>query len=149
MYLCYNIDMYRKHKHDIIIVLALLGFGVSMFLAVSHYLGYLVPCDITHGCEAVLNSKYSSLLGLPLSVWGVAFFVAVIISSLLANHYIVWKKLLRVLLGIGALLALIFLVIQFFVLKKVCQWCFTTDTLTIIMFLWDLNIEHGSQIENV
>ncbi len=143
----YNTGMHRRHKHDIIIVLALIGFGVSMFLAVSHYLGYLVPCDITHGCEAVLNSKYASFVGLPLSVWGAAFFVGVILSSLLANHYILWRRLLSILLGLGALGSLALLIIQFFVIKKVCQWCFTTDVLTIIMFLWDLNIEHKERDE--
>lgn len=134
--------MHRRHKHDIIVILAVLGFGISLYLAVSHYLGFTVPCDITRGCEAVLNSKYSSIFGLPLSVLGVAYFSGVIISALLANHYALWRKILTVVLGLGALASLGFLSIQFFILKKVCQYCLTTDILSILLFVLDLNIEH-------
>ena len=95
--------MHKKHKHDIIVVAAVLGFGISLYLSITHYLGYVVPCDLTHGCETVLNSKYSMLFGLPLAVWGVGYFTSVIISALLANHYAVWRKILTGLLSVGAL----------------------------------------------
>jgi uncharacterized membrane protein len=134
--------MHKRHKHDIIVILSVFGFGVSMYLAVSHYLGIAVPCDITKGCEAVLSSKYSSLFGLPLSVWGVAYFSAVIFTALLANHYNLWRKILTALLGVGALMSLGFLGIQFFIIKKICQYCLTTDILGIILLLLDINIEH-------
>lgn len=134
--------MYKKHKHDIIVILAVLGFGVSLYLAITHYLGFAVPCDLTHGCETVLNSKYSMLFGLPLSVWGVGYFTSVIISGLLANHYVMWRKILTGLLSLGALAALVFLSLQFFVIKKICQYCLTTDLLGILLFVLDINIEH-------
>ncbi len=134
--------MHRKHKHDIIVVLAVIGLAVSLFLAISHYLGYAVPCDITHGCEVVLNSKYSMLFGLPLSVWGVGYFSAVVVASLMANHYRQWRKILTAILSVGALSALVFLSLQFFVIKKVCQYCLTTDLLSILLFILDINIEH-------
>jgi uncharacterized membrane protein len=134
--------MYRKHKHDIIVILALLGFGISLYLSFAHYLGYTVPCDVTHGCETVLTSKYAVMFGLPLAVWGVAYFTAVIISALLANSYLVWKRILSVLLGLGALASLVFLGLQFFVIKKVCQYCLTIDLLNVLLFILDLNIEH-------
>ena len=135
--------MKTRHKHDAIVLLAFFGFGVSLYLAVTHYLGFAVPCDLTHGCETVLNSKYSVLFGLPLAVWGVGYFFSVAICALLANHYFFWKTLLTWLLGIGALAALVFLSLQFFVLKKVCEYCVATDLISIILFLWDMNIEHS------
>lgn len=134
--------MYHRHKHDIIVILAVFGFGVSLYLAITHYLGYAVPCDLTHGCETVLNSKYSMFLNLPLAVWGVMYFLSVIVSGLLANHYILWKKILTILLGIGALASLIFLSIQFFVIKQICQYCLTTDLVSILLFIMDINIEY-------
>lgn len=134
--------MHRKHKHDIIVILAVLGFGVSLYLALAHYFGYTVPCDITHGCEAVLTSKYSMLFGFPLGVWGAAYFIAVIISALLADSYLLWKRILTGLLSLGTLAALVFLSLQFFVIKKVCQYCLTADLLSILLFILDINIEH-------
>jgi uncharacterized membrane protein len=134
--------MYKKHKYDIIVILAVLGFGVSLYLAFAHYFGYAVPCGVTHGCETVLNSKYSVLFGLPLAVWGVGYFTAVIFCALLANSYILWKKILTALLGLGSLAALVFISLQLFVIKQVCQYCLTTDLLSILLFILDINIEH-------
>lgn len=137
--------MHRKHKYDILVILSVLGLGVSLYLAITHYLGFTVPCNITQGCEVVLNSKYAKFLGLPLSVWGVGYFSFLIINSLLANHYAICRKLLTICLGLGTLAALVFLSLQFFVIKKVCQYCLVTDLLSIILFVWDINIEHSSE----
>ena len=135
--------MHRRHKHDIIVILSLLGFAVATYLTAAHYLNAPVVCDITKGCNEVLASKYSVLWGLPLAVWGMAFFAAVIICALLANHYAPWRKILTLALGCGSIAALVFLSLQFFVIKKICQYCLTTDLLTILLFVWDLNIEHA------
>ena len=134
--------MHRRHKHDIIVFLSLFAGGVSLYLAITHYMGYAVPCDITHGCEDVLNSKYSSVFGIPLSVLGVVYYIGIIGAALLANHYSIWRKLLAFLLGVGAIGALVFLFIQIFILHRICQYCLAVDFTTIILFLWDLNIEH-------
>jgi uncharacterized membrane protein len=134
--------MHKKHKHDLIVILAMVGLGVSLYLAITKALGYAVSCDITHGCGEVLGSKYSSFLGVPLAQWGVLYFSGVTITALLANHYAFWRKVLTIYLGIGAVLSLGFLSLQFFVIKKVCQYCLTTDIISIFLFLWDLNVEH-------
>lgn len=132
--------MYKRHKYDIIVILALIGFGISMYLSITHYLGYVVPCDITHGCETVLTSKYSVLFGLPVAVWGVAYFTSIIISCLLANRYALWAKILTGILSLGGLVSLSLLSLQFFVIKNICIYCFTTDTLSILLLILDLNI---------
>jgi uncharacterized membrane protein len=134
--------MIKKHKYDIVIILALIGFGISLYLSITHYLGIAVPCSVTHGCEVVLSSKYSVLFGLPVAVWGVAYFTSVIISGLLANRYASWRKILTVILSLGGLVSLSLLSLQFFVIKKICQYCFTVDTLSILLLLLDLNIDY-------
>ncbi len=135
--------LHRRHKYDFIIFLSVIGLGVSIFLATSHYLQFAVPCNVTHGCDEVLASKYSQAFGIPLAVWGGVFFLGVIYASLLANHYAVWRKLLKIGLAIGAVIALWLLYTQFFILHRICQYCLTTDTLSLLIFLWDLNIEHS------
>ena len=100
-----------------------------------------MPCDLTGGCEVVLNSKYANFLGLPLPYLGIVFSGVIIIASLLANHYNRLRILLTYFLGIGALISLTLLVIQFFVLKSVCQYCLILDLLVITMFLWDMHIQ--------
>lgn len=133
---------HKKHKYDIIIVLAVIALAVSLFLAVSSALEINVPCNLTGGCEAVLNSKYSRLFNYPLAYWGVAYFGIVVVIALLSNHYQRSRRTLTWFLGLGALVSLSLLSIQFFVLKSVCQYCLAVDFLVFAMFLWDLNIEH-------
>ena len=137
--------IHKKHKHDIIVLLALVGFADSIYLAVTKALGYSVPCDLTHGCEAVLASRYSTLLGLPLADWGILFFAGVNVAALLANHYRLWRKLLTIALALGSLMALVFLSLQFFVIRQVCQYCLLSDLLAILLLILDLNIEHQGQ----
>lgn len=134
--------MHRKHKYDILVLLSLIGFGVSVYLLAAEYLGASVPCSITHGCNEVLNSKYSSIFGVPLPLWGIGFYLSVVFAALMSNHYANWKKYLTVLVSAGAVAALVFLYIQFFVLGKVCQYCLATDVLAVLLLLLDLNLEH-------
>ncbi len=148
LFLWYNALMHKRHKHDIIILISLIGFGIGLYLTIYHYLGYAIPCNVTKGCETVLNSRFSTILGMPLSLLGLVYFVGIIFSSLMANHYAAWKKILTVLLSFGALGSLLLLADQFLVIKKVCQYCFTVDTLIILMFLWNLNVEHSNNINN-
>lgn len=135
--------MHKRHKHDILAILAVVALSISLFLAVSHYLGYAVPCTITQGCETVLNSKYASLFGLPLSVWGVMFFSGIFVLSLLANHYKRARKILTYALAFGSFGSASFLFLQFFVIKQICQYCAAVDILTILLLLLDINIEFG------
>lgn len=141
--------MHNKHKHDILVILALIGFADAVYLSVTKALGYAVPCDLTHGCETVLSSKYSMFFGVSLANWGIVFFSGIIIAALLANHYNLWKKLLTLGLSLGALGALVFLSLQFFVIKQVCQYCLLSDILAIIMLILDINIEHREKLQNI
>lgn len=134
--------MIKRHKHDIITILAVIALCVSVYLSIAKALSITVPCDFTGGCEQVLTSKYASFLGVPLSTWGIVYFSLIIITSILANHYKRARQALKLFLAAGVLGALSFLSIQFFIIKKVCQYCLLTDSLGILMFLLDLNIEH-------
>ena len=115
---------------------------VSVYLSVAKALSLTVPCDFTGGCETVLNSKYSEIAGVPLSTWGIVYFSMIIVISLLANHYQKARKALKLFLAAGAAGAMVFLYLQFFVIKAICQYCLVTDSLSILMFLIDMNIEH-------
>lgn len=133
---------HKRHKYDLIVIFSVFVMAISLFLAISEIKNIPVPCDLTGGCDTVLNSRYSHIFRIPVAYLGVGFSVLIIILALLANHYIFVRRLLTWCLGFGALGALSFILIQFFALKSICQYCLTVDILIILMFLWDLNIEH-------
>lgn len=141
--------MKLQTKYIVIAALSLVSLGISIFLTHSHYSGVPVPCNVTHGCEAVLTSKYSMFLGLPLSVWGILFNVGVFGLTFWAACSKRGKQLLNITLGVGALSSLVFLFLQFFIIHKVCQYCLTVDLITLFLFLWNLNVSEEGEARRV
>jgi len=66
-----------------VIALALVGFTDSAFLLAKRISGAPIPCFITSGCDTVSKSPYSVLFGVPLSAWGVIFYLGIGFLTLL------------------------------------------------------------------
>src|SRR5262247_283149 len=69
-----------KIRSILIALLAFIGMIDALYLSMKRNAGG-VPCHITHGCTDVLTSKYSVVAGIPLSWFGLAFYVAVLSLS--------------------------------------------------------------------
>src|SRR3989338_7721002 len=74
-----------------IIILSLIGFTDAAFLLAKRISGAPIPCFITSGCDTVSKSPYSVLFGVPLSAWGVLFYLGI---GFLALLYMDTKNLL-------------------------------------------------------
>lgn len=81
------------------------------------------------GCKLAFASSYSSLLGVPLTVWGVAFFLVAFFLWFFPKKWLFfWSAL-----GLGA--SLYFLYLQRFVLGKMCIMCMAVEFLVFLLFL--------------
>src|SRR5688500_16204494 len=66
-----------------VLLVSLAGLGVSTYLTVLKFKMLYMPCLSARGgcnvggmtCEDALSSTWTMLLGLPISVWGAAFYV--------------------------------------------------------------------------
>src|ERR1700752_5188575 len=65
-----------KFRSGLIAFLAFIGMVDALYLSIKRNAGP-IPCHITHGCTDVLTSKYSVLAGIPLSWFGLGFYLAV------------------------------------------------------------------------
>ena len=84
-------------------------------------------------CTTVQNSKYGSLLGIKVGVWGmIAFTVLFILYGWAHNSYRRYRIYFTATL-IGALASLAFIAIQAFMLKQWCSSCLIVDTLMILI----------------
>jgi len=118
----------------LLFVVALLGFADATYLTVEHYRGVIPPCSITSGCEQVLTSPYSSVLGFPVSLGGSIYYLVVMVGCLIfleskhlsaniqAHHYSILKWTLVFTLA-GFLASLWFVYVQAFILYSYCQYC--------------------------
>lgn len=127
-----------------IIICGLAGIGLSSYLWYLDSQNVLPYCPISN-CEEVLASKYSSFLGLAIAGWGTIFYTIITILGLL--HLLITKRSIKILLSLSVLFGVFFTLylryIEFFILKKICMWCWGSvmivGTLTVLVAIENLN----------
>jgi uncharacterized membrane protein/glutaredoxin len=118
----------------LMLILALAGMLLTAYLTYSAWQGKLVAgCTVGDPCEAVLNSRWSALFGMPTAFWGLLTY------SLLAA--IAWNKpsaaqwkLAWVVTLLGLTYSLYLTGISFFVLKAACPYCLASLALMGAIF---------------
>jgi uncharacterized membrane protein len=129
-----------RYKYPVALFLSLIALGVSVYLAYHKYNVLAVPCSISGGCETVLNSKYSSILGLPLPYLGVLYFTLGTILCAVSFKNVGLRRYYQIYAGLGALGALSLITIQLTVLHAICRYCMAVDLSSILLFLWLVNV---------
>lgn len=131
---------YQPVRDPYIYLFGLLSIGGlydAILLTVEHYTRKGLPCSFTGGCERVLTSKYSEILGQPISWLGVVFYGVVLF---LVVHAIFNRQRLpkTFLLGwglIGFLSSLGLTAIQAFIIKAWCQYCLLSALTSTLIFV--------------
>jgi uncharacterized membrane protein len=130
--------MARATLLSVILALSLIGLADSWYLAESAVTDTPLVCGpgTLEGCNAVAQSPYSKLFGIPLGVYGIIFYGLIMMLSLVARTVTtrtVGKALLLV-SGAGALASVAFLYIQFFLIKALCIYCLVSALVSFIIF---------------
>ena len=122
-------------------LLALFGFGVSIYLTITHYDTHITIACSDNGlvnCEKVTTSSQSMVFGIfPVAVLGLAFYTFMVaINSPLGWRFsqplVRWARLGSVIVGMGFVLYLIYAeVIQ---IGNICLWCTSVHVVTFLMF---------------
>ena len=118
-----------------IIILGFLGFLDASYLTILHYKNAIPPCTVSNGCEIVLTSSYSTILGIPIALPGAGFFLAVIALSLLllTSPIKLFKNLLILTAVSGTIVSVILIYIQFAILKAYCQYCLASEAISFLI----------------
>lgn len=120
-------------------VLALLGLAVSVYLTVEHYQGstsLACPDTGTINCLKVTTSSYSTLLGIPVAVLGLVFYVAmtVLCAPPAWRGAARWLTRVRLLAaGLGVLFVLYLVWAELFGVGAICLWCTAVHAVTIAL----------------
>jgi uncharacterized membrane protein len=110
------------------VVVAAIGTLVSAYLTWVHFSGNLALCIGVGGCEAVQNSRFSVVGGVPVALIGLAGFVAILALTVvrLRDDAPPWTDTALFGLSVAATLYVAYLTyIELFVLGAVCPWCVT------------------------
>lgn len=121
-------------------LLTLAGFGISVYLTITHYDEGALVCSATStiDCHAVTTSEYSSLLGIPMPLLGLAFFVgfgALLTPWALRSTWppLRWGRVAGV--SVGVLMVVYLVTVELAVLHKICLWCTGVHAVTVVLFL--------------
>ena len=128
-----------------LLVIALLGFADAAFLTVEHYRGVVPPCT-TAGCDLVLTSQYSTLFGVPTSLLGALYYLAILVAAFIfleakhiggateSHHFSIlkWALIATVL---GFLMSLWFIYLQVFIIHSYCLYCLGSALTSTVLFI--------------
>ena len=112
--------------------LALAGAALAGYLTYAWYGGDDVGLCLTGGgCEAVQDSAYAKLAGVPVSVLGLAGYTAVLALAALDGPR---SRALAAGIAAGGLAFSIYLlVIQLAVIDAICSWCVANDAVIALL----------------
>jgi uncharacterized membrane protein len=123
----------------VLIVLAVIGIGLTTYLTIVHYAGLKVACVQGHDeCEAVQTSTYSKVAGVPVALMGLIGYI--LILGTLAVRQNETTRLATLALTFGGFAFSCYLTYrEVFTLEKICEWCVSSAILLTIMMslsLW-------------
>lgn len=121
-------------------ILSLAGIGVATYLTISHFTtSVTLACPETGivNCAKVTSSSYSYLLGIPVALLGLGYFVAMLVLQLppmwrLTSSWVLWLRLALAAGGIPMILWLIYA--ELFKLNAICLYCTAVHVLTVALF---------------
>lgn len=122
----------------ITLIAIILGTLNSLYLSLTHLTG-TTQCLGNTGCESILSSSYATLLGIPVAILGLGYFLSLLIFHLSTpkkdDNY--WQSLSAISLP-AMLIALTYTAIQLFLIKGFCVFCLINFLLILIIAITGL-----------
>lgn len=139
--------MHQKRNHGILLFFSTLGAAIAIYLIYHHihimsggHGGFLCSAGELFDCESVAYSSYSEILGFPVASFGLAFYLGVILLSVIAlnsSHIRRASSTLGFIFSFLAVIAaIIYTSISFLVIDALCLWCLISHGITAIIFIF-------------
>jgi uncharacterized membrane protein len=117
------------------LVFAVLGLAASTYLTIEHYSSSSIlacPENSTINCAKVTTSKWSHVLGVPVALLGLLYFVALVGLCLPAAWRIAALDRWRIAASAVGGVSVVYLVyIELFQVDAICLWCTAVHIATI------------------
>lgn len=125
-----------------LIIVSFIGFLDASYLTIAHYTGLALRCSVFTGCDQVTTSQYSEILGVPVALLGVFYYLTILLATLFyfdsrkdwLPRYIAWATCA----GLAA--SVWFVVLQIFVIKAICEYCMISATTSTLLFIFGIII---------
>lgn len=118
-----------------VLALAALGLVLTGYLTLAAW-GETAPalCAQGGGCDLIRNSRWSTLLGLPLALWGFGLYALIALAALTGSTAAArWRRLSRLTL-LGFAISIYLTVVGIVSLQAACGWCLASLALMASLF---------------
>ena len=107
------------------------GIAISIYLTTVHYQDTPLFCSTTGtvSCERVLQSEYAEVVGIPVSLFGLAWFA--VMGVLVATRLASWLTLAWAAVGIATVAWLVF--VELARVEAICLWCSAAHVLVLLL----------------
>jgi uncharacterized membrane protein len=117
----------------LLLLVSAAGIGIAASLTYVHYRPGALMCTGGGGCASVQESKYAVLVGIPIAILGLAYWIAALVL-------VIWdSELARTLTAALAITGLAFaaylVILQLFVIDAICVWCMANDLVLAPLFI--------------
>jgi uncharacterized membrane protein len=124
------------------LVLTLIGLAAAVYVARGTYTDQPLWCPVLDGCNAVVNSPYSRVFGVPMSYFGFIYYLYMFgLAARLAFEPFSNSLRFRAILyaAMGAASSIYFMYLQLEFIREVCSYCLiaaVTSFLLLLAALW-------------
>ena len=115
-------------------VLAVIGLGVAIYLTYVHYSGTKPACTAGEACLKVQTSQWSKLAGVPVALIGLIGYIG-IVASLLAPDREESRLVTLGLTLIGFLFSGYLTYRELFSIHAICEWCASSAVILTILLI--------------
>src|SRR6266480_503045 len=118
------------------LALALIGIAAALYVAHGNYTGQPLWCPILDGCNAVVNSPYSRVFGVPMSYFGFIYYLYMFaLAARLAFDPLSNSLRFRAILyaGVGAASSMYFMYLQLGFIRQVCSYCLISAVTSFLL----------------
>lgn len=122
--------------------LAIAGLGIAGYLAYVEVGAVSAVCGPVGDCNAVQNSPYARLFGIPLGVVGLAGYIAILGAWLCQQRTEFFADQIPLIIFCTALFSVLFSIyltyLEIFVIRAVCIWCLTSAVIVTLILLFSV-----------
>jgi len=130
-----------KKTNRLILIFALVGLIVSLYLSYTKLSGVPIQCNILSGCQTVESSTYSIMFGIPVAVYGVIFYLSLVIATFFrvsAKYRFLVTKLIFIATVFGFLFSIYLTYLELYVIFAICIYCVLSAVISTILFFISL-----------
>jgi uncharacterized membrane protein len=127
-----------QNLEKLAVLLAFLGILISGYLLYARILGSAIVCGLS-SCGIVNGSSYALFLGLPVSLLGLGFYLALIFLLLTKKFKLFFLATLA-----GVLFSAYLTYLEAFVIHAWCQWCILSAWISVSLFIISIRLKKSS-----